>query len=144
MKKINYIVGSLLLVGLITFFGCKKDNPTDPSPQDQRTNDMAASSWSAESVTLDGTDVTASYSNFSLTFSGKNYSTNNGAPAWKASGTYDFDNGNVNSIILDGNVTATISGFVAGEKMTMRFTITEENAKTSGVGEYVFSLVANN
>lgn len=88
MKKINIIVSALVVVSLLLVAGCKKD---DPQPETERIQKLLASgTWQVESVLVNETDQTSTFSGLTLSFTPTTYSTTNGDVVWPASGTWAF------------------------------------------------------
>ena len=131
---------------------CKDDDV--PSLSSIRTADLAKTWVLADgvSVTFKGTDdVTAEYTNFSLTFGNdKSYTSQNGSPIWPGVGDYIFGGTqttpNINQLIRnDGtvvNITSTDEQIKAGQ-LTLSFDYVTPTARMSGPdGNYVMKLKA--
>lgn len=91
MKKIRYITGTFIMV-ISILMSCKNEVNITPTEQAQR--DLVESlqgTWSASEVRKENT-VISDFANFSLTIDEKSYSTENGAPVWPSTGTFDFEN----------------------------------------------------
>lgn len=117
MKALRIL--SLLLVTsvLLTYTGCKNDDPPAPPVTDVQFDKLIKGKpWKITTATLDGVDKTSDYTGFTLTFSGTkgtppfNYATS-GRPTlspWKASGTWDFGAAPETQIIRDIGIPADV------------------------------------
>ncbi len=162
-RKINEKVTAIVLIFFTSFMiscgggGAGDDPDTTPQPtaeelQIAKIAGTVSKTWTATAITFNGAP-SESYSNpsaFSITFrTAKTYSTNAGSPVFQASGNWNFNTGNLNSLIFDSNQNsiASISGLnTAGTQMTL--TIDYELASAGGKieainGRYVFTLTAN-
>lgn len=92
MKSINIIIIGFILSTAL--FSCKKKAGEDPEP-DASTQEMLIEAlqgtWSPLEVRKENA-VISDFSDFSITINGKNYVTENGAPVWPSSGSFDFEN----------------------------------------------------
>lgn len=106
MKKINIIVSALVVVSLLLVAGCKKD---DPQPETERIQKLLASgTWQVESVLVNETDQTSTFSGLTLSFTPTTYSTTNGDVVWPASGTWAFVDATAKKILRDDDVEITL------------------------------------
>lgn len=108
MKVLRILSLFSIVAVLLTYAGCKGKDP-DPEPIADVQFDKLKKTWKINTVSLDGTDKTADYTNFQLTFSGTkgvppfDYSTS-GRPSlspWKSSGKWDFGTAVETQIIRD-------------------------------------------
>ncbi len=156
MKKINFLLTTVLILGLTIYSGCGSTG-TDPqdTPAKLRLAELEGT-WSATagSVTRDGLAEPA-YDNFTLTISGtltddntnvvntSSYTTNDSAnPAVFPSGTWAFDGTNVNSIVRGTGIKMNIDG-VTESALVIEFTLNAEGTanRTSGLaGSWIFTL----
>ena len=119
MKTFRYIT-LISLIALTAMMGCKNEITITPTEQAQQ--DLVESlqgTWTAQEVRKENT-VISDFSNFSLTIEDKSYSTENGAPVWPSSGTFDFetvetedefvrqDGRLFTASVINGNLTITI------------------------------------
>ena len=144
MKTLKYILSIVVLFGLITFAGCKKDS-ADPEPDalTERLTELmnGGSTWDLVNVTKDGYDVSDQFTGFKLTIGEFTYSTTNAlATAWPASGSWEFNNGNPNSIVRDNDVI--ISASLSNNQLTLSFSVTGlSGGRLASVdGDYIFTL----
>ncbi|OEK01272.1 hypothetical protein BFP97_06990 [Roseivirga sp. 4D4] len=135
---------ALLLVFSIMLWGCKDD---DPNPLAQRINNLAGT-WTVQSVTNDGTDVTNQFNGFQLAFTiEKTYTTTNGGNPWPASGTFDIQEDALDTIVRDGNTNITIVS-ISDSSMSLRFQVNGirsiANLRSGITGSFTFSLTKTN
>jgi len=145
MKTLKYILSIVVLFGLITFAGCKKDSsdPVGPDPLADRLTELmnGGSTWDLVNVTKDGYDVSDQFNGFKLTIGEFTYSTTNAlATAWPVSGIWAFNNDNPNSIVRDNDVI--ISTSISNNQLTLSFSVTGlSGGRLASVdGDYVFTL----
>jgi hypothetical protein len=137
-----------LLITFLAFAGCGED-PVDPAAAalNQRLDELmnSGSAWGLGStgrVIKDDIDVTNQFAGFKLTIGNKTYTTQNSlSHVWKASGSWDFQNGNRDKIVRDDAVVIAVTH--SNGKLTLTLTA---NGKSGGrvnsvVGEYEFQLV---
>ncbi len=138
MKKIKYIV--VITAISVLGFSCNGDDTPDPSTADGRDAIIEAleGSWSASEVRKENT-VISDFANFSLTIDGKSYSTENGAPVWPSSGTFDFETAETEDEFLrqDGRLfTASVNNGT----LTITIVYQEETARGEfGTYEFLMS-----
>lgn len=107
MKKINIITSALFITGLLFIAGCKKD---DPQPETDRVKGLLiANNWRIQTVTVDGTDQTASFSGLTLSFTPTNYTTTNGGVVWPASGSWSFSDNTGKKILRSDGQEITVT-----------------------------------
>ena len=145
MSKPSYTLFVLLLISMVTFSNCKKDDPT-PADQVQSKITEISGSYSINTVTLDNTDVTSEYTGMVITLTAsKTYQTGPGDydPVWPDTGPYVFKDETSNppvltSFIRDDDVE--VSYVLNGSSMTFSFNIPNPLGRTTGAdGDYVFS-----
>ena len=109
IKSIRVYLALCIVSGLVLGLSCGDDEPTPPTPEEQRLLDLGGSAgvtWAATSITQDGAPAQG-LENFSITFRGtetsKTYSSTDASPFFVASGTWDFNNDNIGQLIFDGN-----------------------------------------
>ncbi len=136
-KSITIHLGLIVLLA-VGIASCKKD---DPNPVDQQINQLAGK-WKLGSVSNDNQDVTAQFSGFTITFTGKNYSTTSGGNPWPGSGTYEIKPTNLKSIIRSDNTVVTVDQLTTAA-LVLSFTYPNvSNGRVNGVtGGFTFSLV---
>jgi hypothetical protein len=150
---------SLLAFSLITLFlfscGGGGDGEPDLTPEEQRVVDLAGSAagvtYAASSITFEGSPAEG-FDNFRLTLRGtatsKTYTTTNGDPVFAASGTWSFNDTNINQILID-NVTSNVYNISSLDATAGTFTLSVNFVANGGVaagtnstnGTYVFNLV---
>lgn len=157
-NKISSLFSALLIIAIIfTFSSCGGgggDSEPELTPEEQRLLDLVGTTgvtYSASSITFEGSPATG-FENFRLTLRGtansKTYTTVDGDPVFSASGTWSFNDTNLNQIVID-NVTANVYNISAFNATAGTFTITVNFVAQGGVaagtastnGTYVFNLV---
>ena len=157
MMRTKYLLLSLLTLFSFAVLSCGGGGDDDSpglTDEEQRLLDLggtSGSTWTATSITFDGAPATG-FESFSLTLRGtatsKTYTSVDGDPLFQASGTWDFNSGNINQVIIDGNTgnVFTISNFNASATpATMRLTVnfTAQGGAAAGTdGLYVLELQA--
>lgn len=136
---------------LLTYAGCKGKG-SDPEPIADVQFDKLKKTWKINTVSLDGTDKTADYTNFQLTISGTkgtppfDYATS-GRPSlspWKSSGKWDFGTATETQMIRDKDTAdqLAITYAVTESTLTISFNFTGSgyNARTGVVsGDWVYT-----
>ncbi|MGW8122390.1 hypothetical protein ACV07N_06985 [Roseivirga echinicomitans] len=155
VKHLSFILIALFALTLTSCGGGKggDDTPT-LTAEEQRLLDLAGTTgvtYDATSITFNDAPATG-FDSFSLTLRGtatsKTYSTTDGDPVFKASGTWNINSSNINQIFIDGNANNTfeVSAFNA---TAGTFTLTVNFVASGGVaagmngtnGMYVFKLI---
>lgn len=115
---------------------CKEDEPT-VSRQETILESLQVT-WTVNEVRLDNALI-SDYADFTLTINNKSYTTENGAPVWPSSGSFDFLNGETENEFIspDGRLfTATVQ---QDGMLMITIVYQEENAR--GIyGTYNFLL----
>jgi hypothetical protein len=126
MKEIHMIFRSLLsliFVGcaLIALQSCGKSDPAPSQTEAQRvTALLTASTWKIQTVTVDGVNQNALFPNFTLTFTGSNYTSTNGGVVWPSLG-WAFAGGSTTSLVRGDNLTVNIDN-ISSTAMTLSLT----------------------
>lgn len=116
---------------LLTYMGCK-DKKTDPPPITDVQFDKLNRTWKINTASLDGTDKTADFTGFQLTFSGTkgsppfNYATS-GRPSlspWPASGKWDFGAAPETQMIRDKGTADELAMTYAVTETTLTISFT--------------------
>jgi len=154
MKALRIL--SLLLVTsvLLTYMGCKKDDP-EPPPVTDVQFDKLKKTWKINTVSLDGVDKTADYTGFQLTFGGTKGAppfdyTTSGRPSlspWPGSGKWDFGAAPETQIIRDKGTPdeLAVTYAVTESTLTVSFTFngtgyTARTGVVKGAWIYTFGL----
>jgi len=154
MKALRILSFLMVTSVLLTYMGCKPDDPPPPPVTDVQF-DKLSKTWKINTVTLDGVDKTSDYTGFQLTFSGTkgtppfNYTTS-ARPTlspWKASGTWDFGAAPETQIIRDKGTADELAVTYAVTEATLTVSFTFNGAgypaRTSvvkGAWVYTFGL----
>ncbi|GEM_PF-3466980 len=147
MKKCNSILYSLMIFILAT--SCSSD-PEEQKPQlaeEETQTNLLAKTWILGEVLHESEIVTERFEGFTLTFTtDKKYLSTHASGGYdeepfKASGSWDFKNGNLNVISRDDGVDMDV---VASENnlMLVFFLISESSSRIAGLGEYRFELIS--
>ncbi|MGK7393721.1 MAG: hypothetical protein ACNS62_04075 [Candidatus Cyclobacteriaceae bacterium M3_2C_046] len=145
MKYLKYIFSLLALLSLTLLMNCGGDD--DPSPQQQLTNQLInnGTAWTIDggSVTVDGAQPDADWSNFEVTFTDATFTTT-GSPApevWPSSGTWSFPDETTTSQIVTGD-GVIISLNVTDNTLNLSFVAPWgiQGRVTSIGGDYNFTL----
>ena len=108
---IKSILGVMVLSGVLLLSDC--GSKSDPTPaaatEPQRvTGLMKTGTWKVQSVTVDGTDQSALFKNFTLSFTDAGFASVNGSAVWPSSGTWKFVNDQATSFTRDDGLVVTI------------------------------------
>ena len=145
MKNFKDIFAILIVLSFSFYVGCKNDNGSDPEPDflAEKLEELmnGGSSWTMNSVTKDGYDVSDQFTGFVLTVGEYTYSTQNSlSSAWPSSGTWKFNDTSGTVIKRDDGTLISVS--ISGTQLTLSFTATGVTGgrKASVDGDYVFVL----
>ena len=108
---IKSILGVMVLSGVLLLSDC--GSKSDPTPaaatEPQRvTGLMKTGTWKVQSVMVDGTDQSALFKNFTLSFTDAGFASVNGSAVWPSSGTWKFVNDQATSFTRDDGLVVTI------------------------------------
>lgn len=109
MKKFNLYIAMLFAL-IIATSSCKSDDPMINISQEEAFMRLAGQ-WAFGvngSIVLDGTDVSANYPGFALSFANGTYTTTNSAELFSASGTWEWTDQEARSLRLDNDKSITI------------------------------------
>jgi len=135
-----------LLVAILFLTNCSSSS--DPAPQlteEEVQINKLSETWVLGSVIYVDDDVTERFTDFSLTFTKSKTYTATGSlgdydfEPFKASGTWDFIDGDLNVITRNDGVNMEVS--VTDDALFLTFNMTEANGRTAGLGSYRFDLV---
>lgn len=101
------LAACVIMMGLISLSSCGNNEPSI-SKEDQVKAKLIASSWSMNSVTVDGTDRSSVYANLKVTFTSSGFTTLNGGVIWPASGTWSFTSADATSITRNDGLVVTL------------------------------------
>ena len=153
----NYIKSILLSLSLIllsfsiifSLMNCSSSSGDDPDPElteEEKQLNLLAKTWDLKKVEYGSDDVTDRFDGFTLTMTkGKAYSStpergDYDFEPFKASGSWEFKDGNLNVLNRNDGVIMDIK--VTENSLNMTFMITEANGRLAGLGEYKFDLTA--
>ena len=110
MKIIAYLLNICLLIGFFVFAGCGGDDPPAPNPVDLRKELLASSTWTVNTVTVDGVDISSAFLGSTVTFQANGNFTTTIDPTysdiWPSSGTWSLTS--VDMMVVNG-IDMTIS-----------------------------------
>ena len=148
MKHLKHLLAALVFVSLVIFTNCGDDGGggTKPDPKGDQAEllvidwDLTSNGASLESA------AQADWNGFSVTFSGDGdggtYSTSGSqtTDVWPASGTWEFDGDDIDTMIRNDGVEMDISS-VTSSGLTLVFNInTSGSTRSSGVdGNWSFT-----
>lgn len=142
--RLNLIALTLILGVVVS--SCKEDPPPAKTDEQVQTEKLVGtwvldSPTPANSVTLDGNDVSADWETFELTLGDKTYSSLNATfpEVWPSNGTWAFG-ANVNTLVRDDGVEISIS--VTDTSLQLQFDYSDAGGRLSGVtGNWIFKMV---
>lgn len=156
MKKLNYLLSSIVLLGILFTVGCGPDDELGPSAEEAQKT-LMAKTWNVSDVTLNNENITADFTNFTLTVdTNLGYTTflqdiTRSPQPWPTSGSFAFGvNGdgtpNVNQLLREpgGSKELPITLQVNETTMTLSFTFVDGTHNPGGrteaiSGDWVFS-----
>jgi hypothetical protein len=133
------------LVLILVFSGCDPvDGLEEETLQELNLRKLSEKPWSlgegAGSIVVDGTDVSANYQGFSLTYADGSYTTTNGAELFQARGTWEWIDEQASMIRLDDGKELTIVS-LTDVRLTFTFNFSEGGARAGIPGNYTVSVV---
>lgn len=149
MKNVQIIPQIAVLVLFVLMSSCNNfvDNVEDFNAFESQVSALAKT-WNTDQVIFNGLDATneENFANFTITFNENNtWTAQNGSPIFLTSGTWNFIDGDLERIDMDG--LSVWLGFSLDEKESRVLTLTFQaagsaiGARTNGLsGEYIFRL----
>lgn len=138
------LIALTVLMGVIVS-SCK-EKPAPAKTDEQLQTEKLVGTWvldaGANVVTLDGNDVSADWTSFTLTLGDKTYQTTNAAFAevWPASGTWAYG-ADVSKMVRDDGVEISIA-VTEDTSLQMQFDYTDAGGRLNGIaGNWIFKLV---
>ena len=132
----KFTVSIIVLAGLVLISSC---GGSDASVDKFKI--LQSGTWKVQSVTIDGTTATSSFTGFTLAFSASGYTSTNGDPVWANTGTWTKLNND--GFTRDDGLPVTIdliSNSVLQLSLTWTKTTLGGGRAASVPGKYVFSL----
>jgi len=141
MKALRILALLGLVAILLTYSSCGGDNPEPESVTDIQLGKLSHT-WKINTVTLDGVDKKADYTNFTLTLTGTKGNTSfgyttAGRPSlspWKASGSWEFGGAPETQIIRDKGTADELAMSYSVTETTLSVTFTFNGAGYSRTG----------
>ena len=138
------LIALTVLMGVIVS-SCGEDPPPVKTEAQLQTEKLVGT-WVLDAgtnvVTLDGNDVSADWTSFTLTLGDKTYQTTNAAFAevWPASGTWAYG-ADVSKMVRDDGVEISIA-VTEDTSLQMQFDYTDAGGRLNGIaGNWIFKLV---
>jgi hypothetical protein len=127
---------------LLTLAGCKNDERILETDRARKL--LTASTWTIQSVTVDGTDRTSSHAGLTLHFTNTHYTTTHGGALWPESDIWTFVDNTGRVIVRGDDIEMTIQEINTG-KLVLNFTWMETTLGpgrlSSTSGEHVLTFV---
>src|SRR6478609_10455468 len=121
MKRIHHAsfvrscAAILFLLGCSQFIACGSGGGDDPNPSPPEqtaaqkvTAKLTSAAWKVGTVTVDGTDQSALFKNFTITFTSTGFTTVNGGAVWPASSNWTFTDTNATGFARGDGVTVQL------------------------------------
>jgi hypothetical protein len=120
MKKYILNITSIVvcLMTVASFSSC--DKTEEITEKEKNTKTITSGSWTINSVMVDGTNATSSFTGLTLSFSATNYSTTNGGALWPVDDTWSFANEDA-TIVTRGDGTEVTVVEITPNKLVLRF-----------------------
>ena len=143
MMKIRNIYTYTLILALAALsLSCTPDDgPADPKAT-ELAFEMLAGQWTFGqfgSIKVDGSDVSANYSGFALSFTDGGYTTTNAGELFNASGTWEWSDESGRTVSLDDGKTINIQQLTLN-KFVFSFTKTDGPVRAGIAGNYVITV----
>jgi hypothetical protein len=127
---------------LLALAGCGKD---EKGPETDRVRKLlTASNWKVQSVSIDGTDRTSSFTGLTVKFTDTQFTTTQGGLEWPASGIWTFVDDGGKVIVRGDGIEITIQE-ISDIKLVMNFNWSETTLGpgrlSSTSGGHVFTFV---
>src|SRR5689334_15702492 len=131
---------ALILVLCILYLSCSKHSPAPQTPAQKATALLTASAWTMQSLTIDGASDDTFFKGLAITFTGSDFSAQNGEPVWPASGTWDFTDTNATSIKRDDGIVVSIDNLSKTDmQLSLEWTQTTTGGRVGSIaGKHVF------
>ena len=102
-----------LVITVLTLESCK--DKTTPTASEIISKKLSTGAWKVKSVTVDNTDKTDLFKDFTLQYTATTYTTTHGTPVWPASGTWKFADEPATVITRDDGLEITIESIKDNE-----------------------------
>ena len=140
--SINTLIITLSAITLSLLLSCGGDDtPPEPTAQELALEQLSGTwSLSGGTITLDGSDVSANYPGFTLSYQGSNYNTTNAGDLFNASGTWSWAGDSDRLIMLDDGKQINIST-LNDTDLIFSFQLTSTGGEAAGLpGSYEVTL----
>ena len=142
MKIKSIYTLTLIAVLALLSLGCEqKDDGTGPSIQDLAYEKLAGQ-WTLGqfgSIKVDGSNVSANYPGFALSFANGTYTTTNAGDLFKASGTWQWAGESAEVVNLDDGKVVNINSLTTS-KFVFSFTKSDGPVRAGLAGNYVITV----
>ena len=143
MKLVKPLCSLFVLIAMLTFSHCshkKKSDPQPPTQVEKVTTLLTASTWSLQSLTIDGVADATFFQGLKLTFTSSGFTAVNGAPVWPSSGTWSFTDATAQSFKRDDGTVVTIENISdSALQVSLQWTETTTARVSSVSGKHVFT-----
>ena len=132
---------ALVAILAIVSLSCDPDDPVEPSIQDL-TFEKLAGDWTLGqfgSIKVDGSDVSANYPGFALSFAEGTYTTTNAGDLFRASGTWEWAGESAAAVNLDDGKVVSINSLTT-TKFVFSFTKQDGPVRAGIAGNYVITV----
>lgn len=135
----------LRVVILLTCLHCSSSDPEPELTEEEKQMERLTKTWVLGTVRYGEENISGRFDGFVLTLTdAKTYTAGGNLgdydfEPFKASGSWDFKNNNLN--LLSRNDGVDMSAQVTDNSLVLIFTMTEANGRVAGLGEYRFDLV---
>jgi hypothetical protein len=140
-RHLEFIILLVVLVAILSSCGGKDGEPDGPSDQDLAFEKLSGA-WTlsnGESISLDGSNVSANYTGFTLSFTNGSFTTTNAGDLFPASGTWEWVGETTNQIRTGRGKVVTISTLTTNS-FQFSFAKNASNAAAGIGGSYVIAL----
>ena len=142
MKK-REIITMIIILGLVLLaFSCNPDDfPSGPTEQ-ELTYEKLAGQWELgqfSSIKVDGSDVSANYSGFALSFADGTYTTTNAGDLFRANGTWEWADESAATVNLDDGKVININSLTTS-KFVFSFNKADGPVRAGIAGNYVITV----
>ena len=137
-KYIGIIILTITLIGA----SCNPDDfPSGPTEQ-ELTYEKLAGQWELgqfSSIKVDGSDVSANYSGFALSFADGTYTTTNAGDLFRANGTWEWADESAATVNLDDGKVININSLTTS-KFVFSFNKADGPVRAGIAGNYVITV----
>ena len=142
-KMNNRKIYTFVLMAALALFSlsCDPDDPMEPSLQELAFEKLSGQ-WTLGqfgSIKVDGSNVSANYPGFALSFANGTYTTTNAGDLFKASGTWEWAGESAEVVNLDDGKVVNINSLTTS-KFVFSFTKSDGPVRAGLAGNYVVTV----